>query len=168
MKRIYLSGPITGRPVDEFRLHFATADATIRGLAAANGLEVNTYNPALISLDNQNAPEWHDYMRACVRELSECDGIALLSGWGGSRESLVEIRLANDLHIPIVFFEPPINELDVVCMEGINPEIYRYWVKLVTRWARSTPDDDIATDRSLAEISNRYLDPHGFEYIEKL
>jgi hypothetical protein len=166
MKKIYLSGPITGRPVDEYRMHFATVDASIRGKATSHAVEITTFNPTSLKLEGCKVPEWHDYMRACVAELVRCDGIAILDGWVKSRGARFEVSIADVLHIPIVYIETPVNELDLICLESINPEIYRYWVTLVGKWESHSVNETQATDRALIETANRFLDPYGFEYIK--
>jgi len=168
MKKIYLSGPITGRSVDEYRTHFASVEASIRAHAVVARTEFAMFNPTSLKIDGVDDPEWHDYMRACVRELLTCDGIAVLSGWEKSRGARFEIHMADVLHIPVVFLETPVCELDIVSLEQVNNEIYRYWVRLTERWARETNDEDRVLDRSLVEITHRYLDPHGFEYIKNI
>lgn len=165
MKKIYLSGPITGRQKDEYRLHFATVESNIRGRACANGLEFSFFNPTSLRLDHLEAPKWSDYMKSCIAELITCDGVAVLAGWQCSRGSRIELMVADALGIPIVHMEAPVNELDIV---AANAEIYRYWTKLCSKWAVIEVSDEVANDRSLVEITNRFLDPHGFEYIDKV
>lgn len=166
MKKIYISGPITGREKDECRLHFATVESNIRGRACANGLEFAFFNPTSLRLDHLEAPKWSDYMKACITELVKCDGIAVLAGWEQSRGARIEIKLADSLGIPVIYLESPVNELDIVCLESANAEIYRYWVLLCSRWAKLNSSDEMAHERSLVELTHRFLDPHGFEYID--
>ncbi len=81
IKRIYISGPMTGLP----GFNFAAFHAAAAGLRRA-GFEV--VNPAEVNPD----PTTHRY--ACLRDdlasLARCDALALLDGWerspGANRE----------------------------------------------------------------------------------
>lgn len=168
MKKIYLSGPITGRAEEEYRLHFATVEASIRGRAIANGLDFTFFNPTSLRLDHLHQPRWADYMKARVAELVTCDGIAVLAGWDSSRESRVELMIADALGIPVIHLEAPVNELDIVCLESANAEIFRYWSKLCASWEATEVSDEVANERTLVELTNRFLDPKGFDYIERV
>lgn len=85
MKRIYLSGPMTGLPDSNYpAFHYEAA--RIRRL----GYHVE--NPA------ENAPprdgSWSGYMRAALTQMLTCDVIALLPGWMESRGATIERGLA--------------------------------------------------------------------------
>ena len=87
MKRIYIAGPMTNMPALNFPAFHAEA-ARLRAL----GYEV--VNPAEVNPDP--ATPWTDCMFRDLRELTECDGIAMLPGWeaspGASIERLWSIR----------------------------------------------------------------------------
>jgi len=93
MKRIYISGPMTGLPEQNFPAFHAEAKR-LRGL----GFEV--VNPAEVNA-GVNAT-WEDYLRADLRELLTCDAVALLPGWHGSRGAHFEIQVAHRLGMTIV------------------------------------------------------------------
>jgi nucleoside 2-deoxyribosyltransferase len=90
-KRIYLAGPMTGRPDLNYPAFNAEA-ARLRAL----GLHVE--NPA----ENPAQETWQDYMRQAVAQLVTCDAVALLPGWENSRGALIENGLAVSLGIPTV------------------------------------------------------------------
>ena len=89
--KIYISGPISGKP-DYNRPAF---DEAKRQLADAG------YDP--VSPLDCSDPEWswEECMKADIRTLLECEGVAYLQGWTYSRGSVIEIMLAMDLEIPI-------------------------------------------------------------------
>ncbi len=71
--RVYISGPMTGRPNLNRPAFYAAAAL----LAEAGHIPVN---PAEVCAQ-LGATEWTDCMRADIRALCECDAIALLPGW---------------------------------------------------------------------------------------
>jgi hypothetical protein len=104
-------------------------------------------------------------MKTCLRELVYCNGIALLRGWEGSRGANIEAWLACELHIPIVYIEPPLSDLELTSIAGSLPDcdLLRYCARRENAY---TPADTI-DPRAIFETTNRYLDPHGFEYIDR-
>ena len=99
MKKVYLSGPMTG--VKEYN-YPAFNDATARLRAA--GYEV--INPA----EFPKQKSWAKYMEYALDKLPECDTIVTLPGWERSRGAVQEVRKAESLnmvmwqskHIPLL------------------------------------------------------------------
>ena len=85
-RKIYISGGISGHPLEERRAVFARAEDALRGRGYA---PVNPFNNG-VSLD---AP-YGDHMRADLRMLLDCDGIYLLRGWESSRGACLEHAVA--------------------------------------------------------------------------
>ncbi|MBE8594033.1 DUF4406 domain-containing protein [Pseudomonas sp. MAFF 301449] len=92
MKRIYLSGPMSGLPELNFPL-FHAETARLRGL----GYEV--VNPAEV---NPGGGSWGECMRRDIVELLNCDTIALLKGWAGSDGAFLELTIASRLGMTVV------------------------------------------------------------------
>lgn len=93
--KLYLSGPITGKP-DGNRAAFSRAFVDL--IAAGH----NAVNPHLIGDELAREfgsinPEWADYMRSDIAELMTCDGVATLPGWVESRGACIEVHLAQAL-----------------------------------------------------------------------
>lgn len=86
--RVYLCGPMTGLPDNNYPAFHAMA-AELR----AAGYEVE--NPA------ENEPPacgtWAGWMRLGIAQLMQCDGIFLLPGWHKSKGAAIERRLASEL-----------------------------------------------------------------------
>lgn len=93
MKRIYIAGPMTGLPDFNYPA-FNTAAERLRAL----GFEVE--NPA--ENPEPHCGSWLGYMRMAIRQLSQCDGVALLPGWNDSRGARIEHQLANQLGLVVV------------------------------------------------------------------
>ncbi len=76
-ERIYLAGPMTGRPEFNYpAFHNAAAILRARGFKVANPAENQPPSPS---------PTWDDWMRASLAQLAGCDAVALLPGWSMSR-----------------------------------------------------------------------------------
>ena len=90
-KKVYISGPMTGRPdknIDEFN--------EAEDLLLKAGYWV--LNPTSNGLAD-TAP-WEDHMRADLRMLSVADALAFLPDWEKSRGARLEIEVAHALNIP--------------------------------------------------------------------
>lgn len=72
MKRIYISGPMSGMPEHNFPAFNAEA-------ARLRALGYDVVNPA--ELNPEPEKTWHDCLRTDLMELLTCDAIALLAGW---------------------------------------------------------------------------------------
>lgn len=57
-------------------------------------------NPARRGFDPNKS--WLDYMRDSLRDIAECDGIAILPNWAGSRGARIEVDLAKGLGLPVM------------------------------------------------------------------
>ena len=92
MKRIYLSGPMTGLP----ELNFPAFHREATRLRAL-GFEVE--NPA--ELNAGPSATWADCMRADIARLVLCDSLALLQGHEASRGARLERHIAHELGMPV-------------------------------------------------------------------
>lgn len=95
MPRLYLAGPMSGLPDDNYPAFHAAAKA-LREL----GHEV--LNPA----ENPTPPcgTWLGYMRLAVALLVQCEVVVLLPGWADSRGARVECDLAHGLGLGVAHF----------------------------------------------------------------
>lgn len=90
--KIYISGPMTGMPEHNFpAFHAAAAALRKLGYEVANPAEIN----AAVGGD------WHSYLRADIKALCDCDGLALLSGWEDSKGAHLEVHVAHRLGIRV-------------------------------------------------------------------
>ncbi|TKK29527.1 hypothetical protein PspCFBP13528_17495 [Pseudomonas sp. CFBP13528] len=103
MKRIYLSGPMTGLPGLNFPA-FAAMTASLR----ADGHVVT--NPAEL---NPDSGSWTDCMRRDIAALMECDTVATLPGWEHSKGASLEVLIAERLGMTVV------NAHDLVTREAV-------------------------------------------------
>jgi hypothetical protein len=92
--RLYLSGPMTGYPDDNYPA-FAEAARSLR----SRGFDV--VSPAE-DVPNREA-SWEHLMRHALRKmLSGTQGIVVLPGWKSSRGATVEVAVAKWLGLPIL------------------------------------------------------------------
>ena len=94
--RVYVSGPMTGRPELNYPLFNATAAALRK-----QGHEV--CNPAEAGLPE--GATWSDYMRADIALLVTCDAIVMLPDWHESKGARLEITIARKLGLTAL--QPP-------------------------------------------------------------
>ena len=94
MKRIYLSGPMTGIPLDNYPAFIAAA-AELR----KQGHVVT--NPAEIKLHDEAG--WEDYMKADIKAMCDCETIALLPGWENSKGANLELHIAHRVGMEVMF-----------------------------------------------------------------
>ncbi len=83
--KLYVSGPMTGRP-DLNRPAFHAAATQLRGAGYA------VVNPA--ELNPEPDKPWEACMRVDIKALMDCDGVALLPGWPESRGATLEVHIA--------------------------------------------------------------------------
>lgn len=92
--KIYISGPITGRDIDQAREHFARAQLRIEELG----------HEAVNPFDNGLGPaySWRENMVKDIDMLMQCDAICLLDGWQTSRGARIEHNIATELNLAIM------------------------------------------------------------------
>ena len=94
--KIYISGPMSGLPQNNYPAFMAAEAALI-----AAGYEV--LNPARNGLPA--TATWDEHMRVDIIMLMGADGVALLDGWDESRGAAKEVHAAHGLM--------PVRPLDV-------------------------------------------------------
>lgn len=93
MKRIYISGPMTGMPALNFPAFHAEA-------ARLTALGYEVVNPADLNPDPETG--WQECMRADLKAMLDCDAIALLDGWQKSSGANLEMHVAHRVGMKIV------------------------------------------------------------------
>ncbi|HIC7213972.1 MULTISPECIES: DUF4406 domain-containing protein [Burkholderia cepacia complex] len=90
--RLYLAGPMSGYP----ELNFPAFHAESKRLRA---LGFSIVNPAEINAGT--GADWLACMRADIKQLVDCDGIALLTGWERSRGANIEHGIARGIGLRV-------------------------------------------------------------------
>lgn len=91
--KVYIAGPMTGLPEFNYPAFYRAAHT----LGQAG---IDTINPARTE-GRVGCRDWLDYMRASLRDIADCDGIATLPGWGESRGAALEVHIARSLDLPV-------------------------------------------------------------------
>lgn len=94
MKRIYISGPMTGKP----GLNFPAFKAEEQRLQSLGYVVIN---PAELNIDDDKKT-WHECMRTDLAALLTCDTLALLDGWQQSAGAHLEMHVAHRVGMEIV------------------------------------------------------------------
>lgn len=97
MKKVYISGPITGH--EDYMHHFSAA--TDR-LSKAGYI---VYNPAAANSMMPPETDYEEYMAIAMTMLSFCDTIYMLQGWQESKGANREYGYALAKHLNIRFEE---------------------------------------------------------------
>lgn len=99
MENIYISGRITGLPLEVARQRFAECEARLRErypeAVINNPMRFCTYKPG---------KKWQDYMHLCLAVLDTCDSLVLLPNWQESNGAQVEYHYAHGLKIPVYHY----------------------------------------------------------------
>ena len=107
--RLYLSGPMTGLPENNYpAFHEAARTLRAEGHKVVNPAEIHPHgrlrrlrHRVLRTLrlvrGQPPAPTWEEYMRAALVGLLSCEAIVLLPGWEHSRGARCEVSLAAEL-----------------------------------------------------------------------
>lgn len=96
MKRIYLSGPMSGIENHNFPAFNAEA-------ARLRALGYSVINPAEVNPDTSMS--WHECLRVDIKLLCDCDMLALLPGWEHSNGAHLELHIAHRLGMYITSSE---------------------------------------------------------------
>lgn len=94
MKKVYISGRISGLPEPMYKKYFADAEhlLTTMGYKAVNPAkrgEVPGY-------------KWEDYMKEDLKLLCDCDAIYFLPNWMDSKGAIMEHNIAKQPGIPTI------------------------------------------------------------------
>lgn len=107
--KIYLSGPMTGLPENNYpAFHAAARTLRAAGHKVVNPAELHphtrlrrlchrTLRALRLVRSQPPAPTWAEYMRTDLRAMLDCEMIAVLPGWEHSRGARCEVSLAAEL-----------------------------------------------------------------------
>lgn len=93
--RIYISGKITGLPIEVALTMFNNAT----DLFENNDWDV--VNP--MTLNHDHDLSWENYMRVDLIALLKCSHIYMLKNWHTSKGANIEYNLAKDLGLTVIF-----------------------------------------------------------------
>lgn len=94
MKRVYISGPITGTTDYMERFAKAEKELTARGYSVVNPAKVNGQLP--------DDTTYEEYMKMSICMLKMCDYIYMMRGWRKSNGARVEHMAACNIGITVL------------------------------------------------------------------
>lgn len=94
MKKVYISGKVSGLSIEECQANFKNAENKLRYLG------FNPINP--VKRGTVAGYEWNDYMKEDLKLLCDCDYIYQLDNWKDSKGANVEYELSKLLKIPVL------------------------------------------------------------------
>lgn len=97
MKRIYIAGKVTGLPIAECTMKFATAQVALQKKYP----NAEVINP--LAVVNDFHVTWQDAMTKCLQALLTCDTVYLLPCWQNSRGACIERNLALTLEKQLIY-----------------------------------------------------------------
>jgi hypothetical protein len=105
MLKVYIAGPMEGVEDNNHPAFYAAAQAW-----GDAGWEV--INPAELEEKPATPGSWRWYMRRDIKELVDCDAIAMLEGSGASKGAMLEQNIAQALGIRVYQAWHPIKYAD--------------------------------------------------------
>jgi len=87
-ERVYISGAISGLPIEDYTKQFEEAEKDI----AMWGLEA--INPVRVCGTLPKDTTWQEYMDVCMCLLKMCHKVYMLEGWEQSHGATIELRYA--------------------------------------------------------------------------
>lgn len=94
MKRVYISGRISGLPEPLYTRYFADAEKLLLSMG------YKPYNPTKRGI--VPGYKWEDYMKEDIKVLCDCDAIYFLPNWMDSKGAVMEHDIAKKLSIPTI------------------------------------------------------------------
>lgn len=97
VRKVYISGPITG--TDDYMERFAAAEKDLTALGCL------VINPAKVNAQLPKETTWEEYMQMSFTMLDMCDVIYLLPGWQSSKGAKLEVKRARNkgMRIELLF-----------------------------------------------------------------
>lgn len=101
MKRIYIAGPMTGKP-DLNRAEFEKAEEFICRSSDGTSLSVNPHALAEIECWDEDTPLCQ-IASVLLGDLASCDAIYMLRGWQNSKGATAEHAVAKWIGLEIIY-----------------------------------------------------------------
>lgn len=96
LKKVYISGPITG--TKDYLERFERIEIALA--LVHQGVEI--INPAKVNANLPKSTTWEEYMRMSLCMLGMCDGIYMMEGWQQSRGATLEYAYAKGMGITVL------------------------------------------------------------------
>lgn len=100
--KIYISGQITGLPIEEAMMNFAKAETYLisLGFDVVNPMSLPEHE-AIAKLPLSESERWVLHMKVDIKALMDCTDIFMLQNWGNSKGAKIERDIAIQLGLNI-------------------------------------------------------------------
>lgn len=95
MKKVYIAGKIGDLPKEEYELNFSLGKKEV--------IEMGFLAVSPCDLPHNHKRNWSSYMKEDINALMDCDSVYVLRNWRTSPGARVEVNLAVELGIDIIF-----------------------------------------------------------------
>ena len=92
---IYISGKISGLPVDEAKAAFNKA---VNEIEALGHTPISPFDDWL-----GESASWEEHMKHDIKIMLSCDAIYMLSNWEGSKGARIEWYIAQQINMKIMY-----------------------------------------------------------------
>lgn len=99
--KVFISGKITGEPIDECYYKFAEACGHIMGLEKEDQI-IEIVNPLWLKGIHFGISH-KEAMEICLEALKDCSHIYMLKDWKESKDAMIEHQFAMDNGIKIIY-----------------------------------------------------------------
>lgn len=101
-KKIYISGQITGLPIEEAMMKFSWAETylTEKGFDVVNPMALSEHE-AITKLPLSESERWLLHMKVDIKALMDCTDIFMLQNWGNSKGAKIERNIAIQLGLNV-------------------------------------------------------------------
>lgn len=108
MKKAYISGKVTGLPIQEVRQKFARKEFELIGLGYDKIFNpvsyIEEFEPKVFEeIFNGSKDDYNAQMRCCIANLMIHEEVHLLSDWQSSKGATVERQVAELMGIKIIY-----------------------------------------------------------------
>lgn len=93
--KIYISGQITGLPIEQAMMNFAKAETYLmhKGFDVINPMSLPEHE-AITKLPLSESERWRLHMKVDIKALMGCTEIFMLQNWGNSKGAKIERDIA--------------------------------------------------------------------------
>ena len=93
--KIYISGQISGLPIEEAQKNFKDAELMLigKGFEVVNPFELPEHE-AILKNGKSHSEQWILHMKVDIKALMDCTEIFMLQNWGNSKGAKIERDIA--------------------------------------------------------------------------
>lgn len=116
--KIYISGQISGLPIEEAQKNFKDAELMLigKGFEVVNPFELPEHEAILKNGKGHNE-QWIEHMKVDIKALMDCDSIYMLNNYKQSKGAMIEFSTALQFGYKVLFEDETdfINDAPLTC-----------------------------------------------------